>query len=58
MQRNVKMWHALGRSIKKSGYFLKYVVLVSKTVATSYIFAKLKCSATVLADTKIINWFL
>ena len=38
MQRNIKMQHALGWSIKKSGSFLKHIVLVSKTVANSYIF--------------------
>ena len=35
MQRNIKMRHVLGWSIKKSGSFLKYLVLVSKTMATS-----------------------
>ena len=35
MQRNIKMRHALGWFIKKSGPFLKYLVLVSKAVATS-----------------------
>ena len=40
-------------SIKKCGSFLKYVVLVSKTVAD--IFNKLKYSTIVLADGKIVN---
>ena len=40
MQHNVKMQHVLGWSTKKSGSFFQYVVLVSKTVATSYIFNK------------------
>ena len=42
MQNNIKMRHILGWSIKKCGFFLKhqYVVLVSQTVATSYIFKK------------------
>ena len=42
MQRNVKIRHLLGWSIKKCGSFLKYVVLISKTVATRYIFNKLQ----------------
>ena len=58
MQYNIKMRHVRGWSIKKYGSFLKYVVLVSKTVATCYIFNKLKCSTTVLADGKIGNKFL
>ena len=37
MQHNLKMLHVLGSSIKNCGAFLKYVVLVSKTMATSYI---------------------
>ena len=41
MQHNINMRHVLGWSIKKCGYFLKYVVLVSKTVA--YIYNKQKC---------------
>ena len=40
------MWHVLGWSIKNCGSFLKYIVLVSKTMATSYIFNKQKCSTT------------
>ena len=40
MQHKIKMWHVLGWDIKKCGSFLKYGVLVSKTVATSYIFNK------------------
>ena len=56
MQHNIKMQHVLGWSIKKCGSFLKYVVLVSKTVATSTngcIFNMQNCSTTVLADGKI-----
>ena len=40
MQRNTNIRHVLGWSIKKYDSFLKYVVLVSKTVATRYIFRK------------------
>ena len=40
MQRNIEMRHILGWSSKKCGSFLKYVVLVSKTVATRYMFRK------------------
>ena len=39
MEHNI-MWHVLGWSIKTCGSFLKYVVLVSKTV--TYIFNKWK----------------
>ena len=38
MQFNIKIQHVLGWYIKKYGSFLKYVVLISKTVA--YIFNK------------------
>ena len=38
MQQNIKMQHVLGYSIKKFDSFLKYVVLLSGTVATNYIF--------------------
>ena len=55
MQGNIKMWYFLGWSIKKCGSFLKKVVLISKIVATSYIFKKQKCSTTVLAEGKIVN---
>ena len=58
MQRNIEIRHVLGWSIKKCGSFWKYVVLISKTVATRYIFNKLKCSTTVLADGRIVNKFL
>ena len=40
MQRNIKVRYVLGWSTKKCGSFLKYVVQVSKTVATRYIFRK------------------
>ena len=40
MQHDIKMPQVLGWSIKKCDSFMKYVVLVSKTVATSYIFNK------------------
>ena len=40
MQRNIEMQYVVGWSVKESGFFLKYVALVSKTVATSYIFNK------------------
>ena len=46
MQHNTKMEYFLGWSIKKCGSFLKYVVLVSKTV--DYIFSKWKCFAALL----------
>ena len=55
MQRNIKMQHVLGWSTKKSESILKYVVLVSKTVAANYIFNKWKCSTIVHADGKIVN---
>ena len=42
MEHNRNTRHVLGWSIKKCGSFLKYVVLVSKTVA--YIYNKQKCS--------------
>ena len=42
MQNNINMRHVLGWSINKCDSFLKYVVLVSKTVA--YIYNKQKCS--------------
>ena len=58
MQGNTKIRHVLGWSIEKCGSFLKYVVLVSKTVATRYIFKKQKCSTVVLADGKIFSKFL
>ena len=37
---------------------VKYVVLVSKIMATRYIFNKYKMFAAVLVDIKIINKFL
>ena len=49
------MQYVLGWSIKKRGSFLKHLVLVSKTVATSYTFNKQKCSTTVFVDGKIVN---
>ena len=58
MQRNIKIRDVLGWSIRKCGSFLKYVVLVSKTVATRYIFNKKTYSTTVYADGKIVNKFL
>ena len=42
MEHNINMRHVLGWSIKKCDSFLKYVVLVSKTVA--YIYKKQNCS--------------
>ena len=58
MQRNTKIRHVLDRSIKKCGSFLKDKILVSKAVATYYIFNKYKYFITVLADDKIVNKFL
>ena len=40
------------------GSFLKYVVPVSKTATTHYIFQKEKRASTVLADDKIVNKYL
>ena len=58
MQRNIKIQRVLGWSIKKYGSFLKYVVPVSKTATTHYIFQKEKRASTVLADNKIVNKYL
>ena len=58
MQRNIKIPHVLGWSIKKWGSILKHLILVSKTVATRSIFRKKKFSTTVLADDKIVSKFL
>ena len=58
MQRNIKIWHALGWSIKNRGSFLKDLVLVSKTLVTHYIFNKSKCSTAALAGGKIVNKLL
>ena len=52
MQHNIKTRHVLVWSVKKCGFFFKYVVLVSKTV--TYSFNKWKFSTTVLADGKTL----
>ena len=59
MKRNKKMRHVLGWSIKKCGSFLKYIVLVFKTMATRYVFNNQKeCSTLMFADGEIVNTFL
>ena len=53
MEINRNTQHVVGWSIEKCGSFLKYVVLVSKTVA--YIYNKPVFATTVFADSKIFN---